>query len=56
MAQAKPARGSHPHDCNADVLSIQYNTIQYYYTYYTCIVIRVVYRLDDPIRYVSRYI
>ena len=27
MAQAKPARGSHPHDCNADVLSIQYNTI-----------------------------
>ena len=26
MAQAKPACGSHPHDCNADVLSIQYNT------------------------------
>ena len=24
MAQAKPACGSHPHDCNADVLSIQY--------------------------------
>ena len=28
MAQAKPACGSHPHGCNADVLSIQYNTIQ----------------------------
>ena len=27
MAQAKPACGSHPHDCNANVLSIQYNTI-----------------------------
>ena len=27
MAQAKPACGSHPHDCNADVLSIQYNAI-----------------------------
>ena len=27
MAQAKPACGSHPHDCNADVLSIQYNTL-----------------------------
>ena len=29
MAQAKPACGSHPHDCIAGVLSIQYNTIQY---------------------------
>ena len=27
MAQAKPACGSHPHGCNANVLSIQYNTI-----------------------------
>ena len=27
MAQAKPACGSHPHDCNADVLSIQYNNV-----------------------------
>ena len=26
MAQAKPACGSHPHGCNANVLSIQYNT------------------------------
>ena len=25
MAQAKPACGSHPRDCNAGVLSIQYN-------------------------------
>ena len=25
MAQAKPACGSHPHGCNANVLSIQYN-------------------------------
>ena len=30
MAQAKPARGSHPHGCNANVLSIQYNIFVFY--------------------------
>ena len=34
MAQAKPACGSHPHDCNAEVLSIRYNTMDHCYVHF----------------------